>query len=141
MSHKDDDRFREMLEKIDPSFRKARLEEELDGNEKTGVVGYRARFLQAHSDAGAQGRLVESHKKSIAGPDDTGLADISSSSMQQSLVEARDRTLTLARENERIAWLMVEHLAGEIERVEKQLEEIRVAGLPKPAEKNEEKKK
>ena len=130
----DNEGFRELLEKIDPSFRKARLEAELDGDDQS--VGLKRRFLAAYQDAQAQSRLVKRHEKALKDlSTPRGSASEEEQASHRRILSVRQATMDQARENERVNWLYADHLREEVERVMEQLEEFNKAGLPpKPAE-------
>jgi len=121
---KDDPKFRELLEKIDPAFRFARLKVEMEGGEPDGqgqggvTIGLRQRFMDQYGQAQAQSRLVALHEKQPVPTDAEAQA-------------LRAELIKRSRENERIAWLMAEHFGDELERLNKQIEEFDKAGLPK----------
>lgn len=104
-----EERFRALLEKIDPSIRKARLEKEREDREQ--------QFLGLHSDLQSQRRLVERHRAAL----------------KQGTPESA-AVLVQAEENLRQLELITEHIAGELEAVQEQLAEMQVAGLPKKGE-------
>ena len=128
----DNEKFRELLEKIDPSFRKARLEAELDGDDQS--VGLKRRFLSVYQESQAQSRLVKRHEKALKDlPAPAGSASEEERASCRRILGVRQATLDQARENERANWLFADHLREEIERVMGQLEEFSKAGLPPAA--------
>jgi len=103
-----EDRIRSILEKIDPSVRRARLLEQQKDLEQ--------RFVDTCFGLENQRRLVARHVEALKTAD---------TPTQRSIVEQ-------ATEGLRLQELLVEHLADEVERVQAALDEIQKAGLPKP---------
>ena len=102
-----DERIRSILEKIDPSVRRARLLEQQRDLEQ--------RFVDTCFGLENQRRLVARHAEALKTVD---------TPTQRSITEQ-------ATEGLRLQELLVEHLADEVERVQGALDEIQKAGLPK----------
>ena len=102
-----DPKFREFLEKIDPSFRRDRLQKELKG--ENGEGGMQTLAVSTIADAQAQTRLRERYEA----------AGLPGEIMEK------------VKENERIKWALAEHYMAECERLTDKLAEFEKAGLPK----------
>jgi hypothetical protein len=102
-----EDRIRSILEKIDPSVRRARLLEQQKDLEQ--------RFVDTCFGLENQRRLVARHEEALK----------TNATPTQVSITAQ------AAEGLRLQELLVEHLADEVERVQGALDEIQKAGLPK----------
>lgn len=106
-----DERYREILKQAGSGTREGHLKER--------VQICQQRFMQAHSEAEGQSRLVKVHQ-----------AAAQEKTENPAEAASREALYRQAEEVERRAWLMVEHQADELKLAEKQLEDLQGAGLP-----------
>ena len=105
-------RFLDLMARIDPAVRRARLEEEKKVLEQ--------RFLEAHREAETQSAFVK--RRAVMSFEDAPPAVVAGAAMEQAQAEYQ----------ERLRWATVETFAEELEKVLAQLTEMERAGLPKP---------
>jgi len=111
-----DERFRELLEKIDPGFRRARLVEQLDGGE--GGRALKAMAIAAIHEVQAHTRLLARIEEALA---------------EDESAEAQATLRTIRRQNE-INVAQAEHYVAECELVMGQLTELDAAGIAPPSD-------
>lgn len=112
----DEAKYRELLERLDPKLKLKRLEEELDGNEAKGVTGLRENLLMALRSWESQKRLVE-------------MRLAARERIPEAQLKAYDTGQQEAGVNLEMLALQAELYAEEIEKTERQVAEIRQAGL------------
>ena len=115
MAQGKEQRYLDLLARIDGGTRKTQLEGELKQ--------LRAAFMETHGNAERQDSFVKRHEADLVGlkkkePDTQHLS-------REAIIEA-------GREKSALTWLAVEHLADEVEKLEARIKDIDRAGLPKP---------
>lgn len=106
-------RYRDLLGRIDGGARKVQLEAELKQ--------LQAAFMETHGNAERQDGFVKKHELELAAlkkkePDTKHVS-------REAIIEAN-------KEKAALTWLAVEHLAEEVEKLEGRIQEIKTAGLP-----------
>lgn len=109
-----EERYRDLLGRIDGGTRKTQLEEELKQ--------LRAAFMETHGNAERQDGFVKKHELELA-----ALNKKEPDTKQVS----REAIIAANKEKAALTWLAVEHLADEVEKLEGRIKEIDEAGLPK----------
>jgi len=127
MAQGKEQRYLDLLARIDGGTRKKQLEEELKQ--------LRTAFMETHGNAERQDSFVKRHEADLV-----GLEKKSPDTQHVS----REAIIEAGKEKSALTWLAVEHLADEVEKLEKRIKKIDRAGLPEPepeeeAEEEEEK--
>ena len=117
-----EDRYRDLLGRIDGGTRKKQLEEELKQ--------LQGGFMDAHGNVERQAAFIKKHELELAAAQKKEGADTQHIS--------REAILARAREQLPLMQINLEHLADEIEKLEGRIKEIAEAGLPKVKEAEEE---
>lgn len=110
-----EERYRDLMGRIDSGTRKAQLEEELKQ--------IRTAFMETHSNAERQGAFVKKHELELAA--------LKKKEPTTTQYVSREAIIDSAKERAAMLGLMVEHLADEVEKLEGRIKEIDEAGLPK----------
>jgi multidrug resistance efflux pump len=115
-----DERFRALLEKLDPKVKLRRLEEELDGNEQKGLQGLREQLLSVFRQYEAQKRLVKQR------------VDMRST-IAENQHDLFDQKHAVAELNLKMLEAECDLIAQDIEITEAQVAAIKSAGLTPPS--------
>ena len=124
-----DQRYRDLMGRIDGGVRKKQLEAEL--------TQLRSAFMEIHGNAERQESFVKKSKDALAllKKKDAKAAREAGEPEEDSgakmVYVSRESIISTAEERALLAWLQVEHLAEEIESLEARIKEIDEAGLPK----------
>ena len=123
------ERYRELLEKTDPSIKKRRLLEELNGrepgpnqDESQRIIGLREELFGVARQATNQDTFVKlrlDERKNLSDDETTD--------------ELWERDQAIAEYTQSMLWMRVEYLDGLVRAVEADLEKIGSAGVPQPA--------
>jgi hypothetical protein len=125
-----EERYRDLIERIDPSIKKTRLE-----TEKRALS---ERFLGAYADAHSQSLLTARHRQALEKapkvdnltPDEIRqVNDLLARSRAASTRAQLEEIVRIAAESERQASLIMEHWAEELERVMADLDKLAKVGV------------
>ena len=116
-----EERYRDLLGRMPGSDRKVKMEAELKE--------LRESFLATHSNAERQESFVKKHEQELAvlkkkDPNKDEKPANTKYLSREAIIESN-------KERTALAWLAVEHLADEIEKLEGRIKELAEAGLPK----------
>lgn len=117
------ERYRELLERTDPSIKKRRLEEELDGRanpDGTQLPGLREQLFAAVRQAFSQDAFIAKRETASFAEDEL-------------TAEMWERDQAAAVYNQQMFWMQVEYLESLVAETETELEKLKTAGTPAAA--------